>query len=339
MLSKIVTFFSKDANESNEFNKRENNREYILEEIANSESEKKYENLVFSGAGMNFMAYTGALKTLKENNVLYDEKNELKIKNIAGCGTGAIIASYLALGCSVEEICSICDELYERMFEEKLTNEGENIIDNFGEYSGKKIMEFIENKIEELTGSKYYTIDDLYKKKNIRLVINATNVSKQKKVYFYPNNNIYREVQIREAIMMSMCVPIIFEPYLFRGSYFVDGGIYNNYPINVFDYDNVGNINIKLDIDKKANFRTLGLNIINESNTNIKSLLSFGYNLIQTIKKNNETNDVFTKARTIIIKLKEYSIDDKKLDCNNKMNIIECGEKSAENFLKYKVDL
>ena len=49
------------------------------------------------------------------------------------------------------------------------------------------------------------------------------------------------EVAVADAVRMSMSIPLFFESLRFdghqfgKGDYYVDGGLYNNYPIHIFD--------------------------------------------------------------------------------------------------------
>ena len=42
------------------------------------------------------------------------------------------------------------------------------------------------------------------------------------------------DVKILDALIMSICVPILFKPVTYENKLFVDGGLLSNYPIDYF---------------------------------------------------------------------------------------------------------
>ena len=59
-------------------------------------------------------------------------------------------------------------------------------------------------------------------------------LSKQtKEVHF--NHETYPEMQVLKAIRISTSIPFFYEPVNFEENLYVDGGIDNNFPIEIFD--------------------------------------------------------------------------------------------------------
>lgn len=64
------------------------------------------------------------------------------------------------------------------------------------------------------------TFDDL----QIPLYVAATDILKGEVVYFSSGN-------LSQSLMASSCIPIVFQPLHFNDTYYVDGGVLNNFPV------------------------------------------------------------------------------------------------------------
>jgi NTE family protein len=84
-------------------------------------------------------------------------------------------------------------------------------------------------------------------------------------------------MNIKLAIRISMCVPIIFKPIKYNNQIYIDGGLYNNFPINYFNFNKIETIGLTLRYNKKKikNFTDYIRSMINSvlqkniDNTNI----------------------------------------------------------------------
>lgn len=81
----------------------------------------------------------------------------------------------------------------------------------------------IEKKVDELI-PKDLRISDL---KKIELTINATSLTEGKTVSFTRKNDTY----VKDAVLASSCLPLIFESQFIEGNFYVDGGVFNNTPL------------------------------------------------------------------------------------------------------------
>lgn len=64
------------------------------------------------------------------------------------------------------------------------------------------------------------SFDDL----NIPLYVSATDLLKGETTFFSSGN-------LSKALMASSCIPFVFQPIKFNNSYYVDGGVLDNFPI------------------------------------------------------------------------------------------------------------
>jgi NTE family protein len=59
---------------------------------------------------------------------------------------------------------------------------------------------------------------------DIPLIVSATDILKGEIVYFSSGN-------LSKSLMASSCIPMVFQPVNYNGTYYVDGGILDNFPI------------------------------------------------------------------------------------------------------------
>lgn len=161
--------------------------------VSSSFSQHKL-GLALGGGGAKGIAHIGALKVI--------ESMGIKIDYIAGTSIGAIVGGMYASGYKASEL--------EQLF---LTLDIEEIIS--GENALSKIRGILEDK-----GVKNFS---------------DTRIPFKCVTYDLRNNKevILSSGPISKAIRASMSVPIIYEPVDWNGISLVDGGMVNNFPVDV----------------------------------------------------------------------------------------------------------
>lgn len=82
---------------------------------------------------------------------------------------------------------------------------------------------------------KFFTFKDYYDRTAKTLVLTGTKTSKIETVYYTHTNTLYKDLSVCLASMASMSIPWIFKAPIIDGSYNLDGGIYDNYPLTHCD--------------------------------------------------------------------------------------------------------
>ncbi|QKF94320.1 patatin-like phospholipase [Fadolivirus algeromassiliense] len=322
-----------------------------LTEINRVWEEKSYQYLVFSGGGIKGISYVGSLLELQKNNILYDNDNNFKIKGICGVSAGSIVAALLAVGYKPHELETVMTTIdFEEIADDKLgyIRDTINFIDDWGVCPGEYVIELMGNLIKQKKGNPDYTIEDLYNDTGIKLVIVTTDMTYQKSIYLYPGNPIkeFSKIPIRTAVRMSMGIPFAFEPYLYNGSYFVDGGVLDNYPLHVFDGEYPGEPKARLNLCE-PNPYVLGLKIMTSNQIidyNIvpkqkyDSLFQYTMAFINTFLNENDRR-VMTPSfwiRSIILVTPEYALTDFELTDKEKEELICIGKNFVNEFFTRK---
>jgi NTE family protein len=307
-------------------------------------NKNNYKYLVFSGGGIKGISYVGALKEFLNKNKI---DGFMGFKGFAGTSAGSIIATLLALGLDMDEIELEMNNLdVSKIPDDKfgVVRDTISLFSKYGICKNDYLYRYLGRIIEEKTGSKDFTIKQLYEKNKIKLVIATTDCNSGKTIYLNPfnSNPLFSDIPIRLAVKMSTSIPFLFRPVSYANTMFVDGGLLDNYPISVFDHKSIltSNQNIDVKLGKLGiNKKVLGFKIISKNNDNEKNIdgfFNYSVNFISVFLNENEQQYMSNsnKARTILIKTQNYSLMDFSMDEERKKTLIESGIKAVDKFYK-----
>jgi len=207
-----------------------------------SNSQPVINNLVFEGAGIRGIAYSGAIRVLEEKNLL---KN---VEKVGGTSAGAITALLLSLGYTSSEITNIINSTSFKKFNDGFFPGGFSRFKNyFGWYKGKKFENWLSNIIEQKTGNDDITFAGLHEQGYKDLYVTGTCLNQQKLVVF--SNENYPHMKVKDAVRISSSIPFYFEAVFLDKNgnvvhrpkdktgldVMIDGGFTANFPIRLFD--------------------------------------------------------------------------------------------------------
>ena len=244
--------------------------------------------LVISGGAYNGLIELGVLRRLSEKG-FYDIN---AVERIHGTSIGAFIAVLLALKM---DWADLVEYFVERPWHKLLSINPIELYTKKGAFD----KQFFISALSPLFAAKGLDISTI----SLREFKEYSNIE----LYFYAIKLSTFEVcamtepdlLLIDAINMSCCMPIVFRPVMYKGEYYIDGGIAANYPLreaiaaenNAPDADGVA----KNAPDADANSHILGItldfgNTINASineNTNIAEYIYCLFNKISTIREFN----------------------------------------------------
>ena len=181
--------------------------------------------LIISGGGMKGYSALGAVSKLKELEII-DEPDVY-------CGTsvGSSLCFLLSIGYSSEDIFSILHDIDSEMLIKY------NIDAIFNDsYLGIASLDAFISVITILTKkkniSRKITFKKLFNKFKKELIITGVSVNDAKLYYFNHINT--PDMEIITAIKISCSIPFIFKPVEYDNKVWIDGGCFNNYPIDYF---------------------------------------------------------------------------------------------------------
>ena len=209
----------------------------IEEEIKNIciKNKPKKNILVLAGGGMKGLGILGSIKYLEEIDMI---KN---IEIFAGTSIGLIISILLIIGYKSTDIYKFA----------KLLDISKSLLFDinylFTDYSINKsdnyeiiISEILKNKNIDPN----MTLLELYKLTKKKVIGTTVCLSTRNVEYISYEN--YPDLNILTLIKMSSAVPILFPPVKYNDNLYVDGGLIDNFPIDLFEnqLENVIGINI-----------------------------------------------------------------------------------------------
>ena len=180
----------------------------------------EFDTLVLPGGGIKGIYLLGGLHAFSEKKMMN------KITNYVGTSVGSIICYLLSIGYEPVEILII---IYKNKLLEKLQNF--NIMkftDGDGAINFSIISEFLEKITIEKIGYLLTLgkLKEVYGKTLICVTYNMTTCSVE---YLGPDN--YPDIPCITALRMSSNIPLIFGRFLYMNSFYIDGGMAENFPI------------------------------------------------------------------------------------------------------------
>jgi NTE family protein len=184
--------------------------------------------IVLAGGGAKGFAHLGVIRALQEYGVVFDY--------VGGTSVGANIATANAFDRPIEEVISIIKK-------GALFNPSKdfNMLPILSIIKGKRLKTMINIALRELSG-RAASLDITDTWKNLFMV--ATNFTKaEESALFYGD--------LATAIVASSSIPGIYPPVIMDGDLYVDGGTFNNFPVDVMKNIGVNKIiGIDFMIDK-----------------------------------------------------------------------------------------
>lgn len=285
---------------------------------------------VFSGGGIKGYALIGAYEEI--------EKRGFKFVRVAGTSAGSIIAALIAAGYTSKECYHMLDELdIPKMLDARKTVVPFHwakwilLYWRLGLYKGNEFEKWMREKLE---AKGLRTFSDL-PPQALRVI--ASDLSNGRMVVIPDDLQKYGispgSFSIAKAIRASCSIPYFFEPVKLRSSdganMMVDGGVLSNFPMWLFDSENVQKIRPVLGIQLSSNEHE-------HEKHEIKNAIQLFGALFETMKdahdnryisKKHAKNIIFIPAEGILPI--EFSLTHEK-----KQQVVELGRQHAEKFFK-----
>ncbi len=219
--------------------------------------------LVLSGGGVRGIAHIGVIKALEEYGIIPT--------HIAGTSSGAVVGALYANGYTCDEMLGFFKDLH---------------IFRMRRYAIRK-PGFIDSEKFYKEFKRYFPLDD-FDLLDKKLFVTATNIQNGKL-------EIFHQGPLVRALLASSSFPGVFSPIIIENSYNVDGGVLNNFPVDV----------IKGYCDK-----IIGVHV-NPIEDKTRESLRHSYNVMEqgfTIKTANESFPKFQDCDLLILPRKLSNI-------------------------------
>ena len=168
--------------------------------------------LVLGPACMGIFSMIGRLKAM--------ESDLVDVKEISGSSAGSILALFLAVGMSV-------DEIFEIALSTNIADFFKIKLSSFFTKFGFVDMHPIRRKLVEICRS-----DPTFAEVEMKIYVSAFCLNSSETVYF--SKDTHPDMKVIDAVCMSMAVPFIFSCGKYAGKTYVDGGTKEEYPLTPF---------------------------------------------------------------------------------------------------------
>ncbi|CAI2358530.1 Patatin phospholipase [uncultured virus] len=182
-------------------------------------------HLALCGGGIKGIVHLGVIKTLIDNKLL----DLAMIESVAGTSIGAFIGFLFVMKFSFSSIKTL---IMNQTMSDFLSMDYGKLVVRYGLCDPSKLVEYIDKIIALKIKKSKPTMADLYAFSRIDFIVSTTNIDTGCNELI--NHVSDPTLQVSQAIMMSMAIPILFEPITYKTYHYIDGGITNNYPINAF---------------------------------------------------------------------------------------------------------
>ena len=280
----------------------------------------KIKNLVIGGGGPSGISFVGVLNVLNENNILDN------VQTYIGTSVGSFICLLLIIGYPILDIRDFC---YNFDFY-KLKNEIDiNILlTEFGFHNNDKLAYVIKRLITNKGYSYDITFKELYDITTKKLIISATCLNNHKICYFDYTNK--PDMPIWIAIIMSSCIPIIFQPVKYEEYYYVDGGILDNFPIHL----------VNDEISETIGIACIDECFFNPKKNEIDDILKYLFTLIKcTVQGKVEEKIRKHIDHIILINIQHTDLSNFSLSLEDKKIYFNYGYEKAMEYIARKKDI
>ena len=284
---------------------------------------------VFSGGGVKGYALIGAYQQLEKKGIIFSR--------LAGTSAGSIIASLSIAGYIGSEMEDLFLDLKPNDFLDERIPANIPFMKwlllywKLGLYKGDALEKWIEDK---LMAKGIRTFSDI---PAMSLRIIASDITNSRIVILPDDLSKYhideRHFPISKAVRMSCGIPYIFEPVNITKkkspTYIVDGGVLSNFPMWLFDQENVKKLRpvlgIKLSGDNEMVLKR-----------NVNNPIALFTALFDTMRVAHDNRYVSRKheKNIIFVPTKDMSGFDFDVSLERKQELIQLGSTSAERFLK-----
>ena len=192
---------------------------------ASTRASSVIKHLVLSGGASHGLMEIGALSYLSSRR-FYERKN---IQTIHATSVGSIVGSLIALDIPWEHVRNyVVDRPWDKVFSldiPKLITAG-NL---HALYSKDCFLQILTPLLKSCDLSPDISLKDLYGYTNIHLNFYSVRLPSMELARL--SHETEPHMRFVDAVQATCAIPLIFPPLIYNGHFYIDGGVYNNYPL------------------------------------------------------------------------------------------------------------
>ena len=304
-----------------EIQKQIKNLQEKLKELV--KPEKKIKNLVLSGGSSKGFSYLGVIKAFEEYGILDN------LEEIVGTSIGSLFGFFIVLKFRSIDLINIFIEMDLNWLHNLNSDSVLNLINKYGLDNGQNVEKFIGHFLELRFPSKNpseITFLDIWNYNPIKLSMTGTKIFQNVVEPELFNYLLTPNMPVIKALRITMAIPPLFTPIDTDYYHLADGGIVNNYPIDLYD------------IDDKMEY-TLGILTAEKTNKEKCKNVSDIYKSIVGYLIARDTLNKKEKyaENTIVIEIELSLYQIFNLNTEDKINIINLGYHLTKQYLTLKL--
>ena len=281
--------------------------------------------IVLGGGGYLGLTTLGSLYELQDKKI-YDIDN---IQEIYSTSIGAFIAIILCLKMDWGILIKyIKDRPWQKVF--SITADMIlNTVKKKGLMDNSFFNESLKNLLNSVDLTTDTTLQELFKYSKITLHIFSAKLNDMTLVDF--NHKTHPNMKVVDAVYASSTLPFIFQPFWYKDSYYLDGGLLNNYPLDIC-IKNGG---------QKDDILGIKYTILPENKVLKKDaeIVEFSFFIYKKFFRKLRKKTTIKISNEILIPCDAISIQECKdllVDSDKRGKYIQKGKQAARLFLSYK---
>lgn len=254
---------------------------------------KNFTSLVIAGGATKVISAIGVLRFLEEHTMLSS------VINLVGTSAGAVMCSFIALGYKSNEIIDFLEETIcnDDTIKNIKVDDVFNIFNTYGLTCGDNITSFFKRMIVKKLGKEKeeITLMELAKLKGKNLVICVSNLTKEMQEFWSVDTK--PDIPLHVALRASCAIPLAFAPVRMGDDIYLDGGLYDNFPVDYFNKNNMHLHNI------------LGINIKSTGYQKTDSLVAYVKFILHSIM-DKLASQMITDSKSLNVISLEFDDDE-----------------------------
>jgi predicted acylesterase/phospholipase RssA len=269
---------------------------------------KPITEICLSGACNRGISYIGCFKKLEELKLL-------KLEKIVGVSIGSFIAACYMIGYSSDDLLEMIIDKNMNEFKDFSINETGALLK--GEQYKNWVYEVLSKKEDP-----NITLDKLFEKTNIEYTVTTTCIHSVGNEFsegmVYLNHKHTPDMSLFTAVNCSMAFPFIFPPVNYKGYQFIDGGVLDNFPMDLLSLNAIG---------LKVNFKPI------DSSTSTGNPISYIGKIFELISNRFKILKNEQHQNIIMINCDDFNIIDFGMSIDDKITLYKRGYNAMDIFL------
>jgi NTE family protein len=281
----------------------------VQEPLVQEPKERKITEICLAGACNRGISYIGCFQKMEELGIL-------DLKKIVGVSIGSFIGACYMLGYSSEELFESVINKDMNQFKDFSISEPSALLK--GEQYKNWVFEVLSKKEDP-----NITLKQLFEKTDIEYITITTCIHSGSSDFpegiAYLSHKHTPDMPLFTAVNCSMAFPFIFPPMVYKDSHFIDGGVLDNFPLDLLSTDAIG---------LKVNFKPI------DSFTSTKNPISYIGKIFELMSNRFKALKDEQHQNIITVDCDDFDIIDFGMSIDNKITLFQRGYKAMSKYFE-----